>query len=107
MLHYHVWFNLKPEVPEEEGLMRVERFLGTLCGAEEAATFTLLRNTGEPPRSRLPRYHALVEFADGKQLGEAMKQQVARGIHTGEHGAVVDVVTDFHVEVFTALKGGC
>ncbi|MDB4384561.1 hypothetical protein N9Z12_00780 [Opitutaceae bacterium] len=26
-----------------------------------------------------------------------------RGIHAGTHGEIVDVVTDFHVEIFSAI----
>ena len=32
-----------------------------------------------------------------------MKKQAARGIHSGHHGDVIDVVTDFHVEIFSLL----
>ena len=104
MIHYHVWFNLKPVVPESEGLAVVARFLKKLCAVDEAATFQLLRNKGGAPRSKLPRYHALIQFVDDVQLGDAMKKQAARGIHSGPHGEVIDVVTDFHVEIFTLIE---
>lgn len=103
MIHYHVWFDLKAGVPEAKGLSTVGRFLQNLCAVDEAATFQLLRNKGGPPRSRLPRYHALIQFMDDTQLADAMKQQTARGIHGGVHGEVIDVVTDFHVEVFSVV----
>jgi len=104
MIHYHVWFNLKPTVRESDGLAVVSRFLKKLCALDEAVTFQLLQNGSGPPRSKLPRYHALVQFADDTQLAEAMKKQAARGIHSGLHGEVVDVVADFHVEIFTRLE---
>ena len=104
MLHYHVWFNLKPGVAEPEGLDVVRRFLAQLCEHEEAANFQLLRNSGGPPRSKLPRYHALIVFSDPEQLAAAMRKQVERGIHAGRHGEVIDVVTEFHVEIFTAVE---
>lgn len=104
MVHYHVWFDLKSGVPEAAGLAVVGRFLATLCAADEAATYQLLKNKGEPPRSKLPRYHALIQFADEAQLAEAMTRQAARGIHTGLHGEVVEAVTGFHVEIFTTLS---
>ena len=103
MIHYHVWFDLKPEVRESEGFATVARFLKKLCEIDEAATFQILRNKGGPPRSKLPRYHALIQFWDDAQLSDAMKNQVARGIHAGLHGKVIDVVTDFHVEIFSRL----
>jgi uncharacterized protein DUF6614 len=103
MIHYHVWFNLKPGVLEEEGLRVVQRYLTQLGAAGESAGFQLLRNFGRPPRSKLPTYHALIEFTDGEALGAAMKKQTERGIHSGGHGRIVDVVCDFHVEIFTHL----
>ena len=86
MIHYHVWFNLKPEVTESDGLATVRRFLTSLCASDEAATFQLLRNKGKAPRSKLPHYHALIQFNDDSQLSEAMKKQAADGIHSGLHG---------------------
>lgn len=103
MIHYHVWFNLKTGVTEGKGLPTVERFLANLCGDGEANTFKLLRNNGEAPRSKLPHYHALIEFADQAQLGDAMKRQRERGIHADLHGEIIDIVTDFHVEIFTHI----
>lgn len=104
MIHYHVWFNLKPGVTEADGLAVVARFLRRLCGDAEAVTFQLLRNKGAAPRSWLPRYHALIGFRDDAQLGEAMKRQATRGIHAGLHGDIIEVVTDFHVEIFSLLE---
>lgn len=103
MVHYHVWFNLKPGVSESAGLSIVSRYLVDLCAKAESAAFQLLKNSGSPPRSKLPQYHALVEFRDFEQLGSAMKNQEERGVHRGAHGRVVDVVCDFHVEIFTHL----
>jgi len=104
MIHYHVWFNLKAGVSETDGLAALERFLTKLCATEEAATFQLLRNRGGPPRSKLPRYHALVQFTDDAQFARAMKNQAERGIHSGPHGDVIAAVSDFHVEVFSLLE---
>jgi hypothetical protein len=103
MIHYHVWFNLKPEIPEAAGLEIVADFLTQLSATREAAGFQLLRNSGRPPRSKLPHYHALIEFADAAALGAAMKKQSERGIHSGGHGRIVEVVCDFHVEIFELL----
>lgn len=103
MLHYHVWFDLKPEVAEADGLRTVATFLRQLTADQEAVGFELLRNQGGPPRSTLPAFHALVRFRDGAQLAAAMRAQAARGIHTGPHGAVVAGVTNFHVEIFETV----
>lgn len=103
MLQYHVWFNLKAGVVEEVGLGVVRDYLADLSENGESSGFQLLRNFGRPPRSKLPEYHALVEFTDAVALDAAMKKQVQRGIHAGRHGRVIDVVCDFHVEIFTSI----
>lgn len=103
MIHYHVWFNLRPTVTERVGLRIVHEYLRGLCRDLEAARFSLLFNKGSAPRSKLPKYHALVEFVDSQQLATAMKNQAARGIHVGPHGEVIEAVSDFHVEIFEDL----
>lgn len=105
MLHYNVWFNLKSGVAENEGLAAVARFFEEVRAEGMIADYYLLRNEGAAPRSKLPRYHALVEFADQAHLAAGMRRQAAKGIHAGLHGAVVDAVGDFHVEVFSTLDG--
>jgi hypothetical protein len=104
MIHYHVWFNLRPGVSEDEGLATMSRFLDELQDSREAVRTRLLVNNGQAPRSKLPRFHALIEFRSDAHLGEAMKRQASKGIHHGLHGAITRVVTDFHVEVFTLLE---
>lgn len=103
MLHYHVWFNLKDGVEKRVGLAVVRDYLTDLAQAGETNGFRLLRNTGVAPRSKLPAFHALVEFADAAALHAAMKLQSARGVHAGKHGRMVEMVSDFQVEIFTAL----
>jgi len=103
MIHYHVWFNLKPEITEEAGLQVVRKYLSGLSTSGDASDFQLLRNRGSAPRSKLPAYHALVEFTDSEALSAAMKKQAQQGIHTGPHGQIINVVCDFHVEVFASV----
>jgi hypothetical protein len=103
MIHYHVWFNLQPGTAETVGLKVIAHYLTQLSQSGESTGFQLLKNLGRPPRSILPMYHALVEFADAEALDRAMKQQTERGIHAGGHGRIVDVVCDFHVEIFDLL----
>lgn len=104
MIHYHVWFSLKPGVREDEGLTLVRTFIAELTSEGLLARGCLLKNTGEPPRSRLPRYHALFEFADDAKMDAAFSGQRQRGIHTGTHGRIVEAVAEFHVEVFREIQ---
>ncbi len=97
MIHYHVWFTLKPAVDEAEGLAVARSFLNELAGRGAVGRSLLLRNTGEAPKSRLPRYHALFEFADDQQMERAFAAQRAEGIHACAHGRLV---AEMQVEVF-------
>ena len=104
MVQYNVWFALKQGVEERSGLAVVNDYLGGLAVAGEAVGHRLLRNTSDGTRSKLPRYQAIVEFRDDAALSAAMKNQAARGIHKGGHGEIMDVVTDFRVEIFRNLR---
>jgi hypothetical protein len=100
MIHYNVWFTLKEGIAEEEGLAVVDGFLRELGAAGEVSSYRLLRNTSEGGRTKLPKYHALIEFADDDALSLAMRNQASRGIHAGGHGKVISVVGEFRVEIF-------
>ncbi len=104
MIHYNVWFTFKDGLEENRGLAVVEEFLRGLSSSGEAASFRLLQNKSEGPRTKLPRYQAVIEFADEAALSEAMKHQAARGIHHGAHGRLVDIVSEFRVEIFRVLS---
>ena len=71
MLHYNLWFNLKPDVHEAEGLSVVRSFLTRLSATKQIAGFRLLRNSTEPPKTILLRYHAQIEFDDSAQFSTA------------------------------------
>jgi len=100
MIHYHVWFTLKPGVSEEAGLALARAFVAELTGKGGVARATILKNTGEAPKSRLPRYHALFEFKDDAQMDATFAAKRAEGIHGGPHGGLIASVSEFKVEVF-------
>jgi hypothetical protein len=104
MVHYNVWFALKEGVDERAGLETFERFLGGLRGQGEVSGYRLLKNTSEGARTKLPRYQAIIEFADDAALALAMRNQAARGIHNGAHGEIVGIVSDFRVEIFRVVE---
>jgi len=103
MIHYNVWFAFKDGIEERSGLAVIEGFLRELCGMGEASEFRLLKNSSEGPRTKLPRFQAIIEFTDDAALAQAMRKQAARGIHHGGHGRIVDVVSEFRVEIFRLL----
>ena len=100
MIHYNVWFTLNDEVLEQRGLAVVDGFLRELCAAGEVSAYRFLKNISDGARTKLPRYHAIIEFADDAALSQAMKNQVTRGIHAGGHGEIINVVSEFRVEIF-------
>ncbi len=100
MIHYNVWFALKEGIAEESGLGIVDTFLRELCAAGEVSAYRLLKNASEGTRTKLPRYHAVIEFDDDEALSKAMKNQAARGINAGGHGQIIGVVSEFRVEIF-------
>ena len=103
MIHYHVWFTLKPNIKEPEGLAIVRAFMSELTDRGAIAHVRLLRNLGDAPKSKLPRFHALFEFADDQQMDLAFAAQRTEGIHVGAHGRLLASVGEMQVEVFKEL----
>ena len=103
MIHYHVWFSLKPGIDEREGLSVVRTFLNDLFRAGEISGFHLLENSGKPPKTRLLPFHALIEFRSDAQFGAAFAAQAEKGIHNGAHGRVLARVAEFQIEVFKEI----
>jgi hypothetical protein len=100
MIHYHVWFSLKPAVSEEAGLATARAFIAELTSRGGVARALLLKNTGEAPKSLLPRYHALFEFTDDAQMDATFAAKRSEGIHHGPHGRLIESVSEFKVEIF-------
>jgi hypothetical protein len=100
MIHYHVWFTLKSGIDESAGLAVARSFLTELAEQGAAARSLLLCNTGEAPKSRLPRYHALFEFTDEQQMERAFAAKRSEGIHAGLHGRLMEAIGEMQVEVF-------
>src|SRR5437868_13745302 len=104
MIHYNVWFTLKQNVVEADGLGAVRSFLTELKAVKEIAEFHLLRNSAEPPKTILLRYQAQVEFSDTAQFSTTFAALRASDIHEGPHGAMLAMIAEFHVEVFAEVE---
>ncbi len=103
MIHYNVWFRFRSNIEETEGLAVIQAFLGELHLAGDVAGFQLLKNSGDPAKTKMLPFQALIEFRDDAQFSAAFSAQAARGIHTGLHGRVIALVSDFRIEVFRQL----
>ena len=103
MIHYNIWFNLRTDAEEAESLNTVREFLSGLYVAGSIAGFQLLKNSGDAAKTQMLRFQALIEFCDDAQFSTAFSAQAARGIHTGLHGRVMALVSDFRIEVFRQI----
>jgi hypothetical protein len=103
MVHYNIWFDFRSGVEEVDGLGIIKTFLSELYDAGSIAGFQLLKNSGDAARTKMLRFQALIEFRDDAQFSAAFSAQAARGIHTGLHGRVMNLVADFRIEVFKQL----
>ena len=103
MIHYNIWFSFRGGVDEADGLDIIRAFLSELYGAGGVAGFQLLKNSGDPTKTRMLPFQALIEFRDEAQFSAAFSAQAAAGIHSGAHGRVMSVVGDFRIEVFKQI----
>lgn len=103
MIHYNVWFQFRNNVQEPEGLAIVQEFLSELHLAGDVSGYQLLRNSGSAAKTRMLPFQALIEFQDDAQFAAAFSDQAHRGIHTGLHGQVLSLVSDFQIEVFRQI----
>lgn len=103
MIHYNIWFRLQNDAEEQKALSVIHSFLCELSVAGEIAGFQLLRNSGSPDKTQMLPFQALIEFRDDAQFSAAFSTQATRGIHSGLHGRVMAVVSDFRVEIFRQI----
>jgi hypothetical protein len=103
MIHYHVWFSLKAAVSEAEGFAAVRAFSEELASRGTLERCDLLKNSSQPPKTKLLPYHALFVFHDDEQMNAAFSRKREEGIHAGPHGTLMASVAEFHVEVFRAV----
>jgi hypothetical protein len=103
MLHYQVWFNLKPGIAESDGISRIELFLRQLLAVGRISGFRLLKNASAPPKTVLAQYDALIEFSDEQQFAVIFEETRRIGIHTEPHGGIAKIVGHFSADVFKAI----
>ncbi len=100
MILYHVWFSFKPEVDAPAELEKVRAFLADLKNHGRVDHFRLTKNRAEAGQGKLPPYQITAEFCDRSRMGEAFAEVKRIGIHAGFHGAMIENVDHFVVEVF-------
>jgi hypothetical protein len=101
---YHLWFNLKPEAEEATALAAARSFLSEQLSSGNLTGFRLVRNAADPQTAKLPRYLALIDYQNRDQFDDAFSALRRVGIHLGNHGELMKMVSDFRVEFTEDLE---
>jgi len=103
MILYNVWFSFKSGSDEDAELSKARTFLDDLKNRAKLHNYRLMKNRAPKEKSRLSTYQLMAEFADGMQFGLPFSEVSQIGIHSGNHGAMIENVDDFMVEIFEDL----
>jgi hypothetical protein len=97
---YNVWFSFKSGADESAELGKARSFLDDLKARAKLHSYRLMKNRAPREKSRLANYQLMAEFRDGEQFGLPFAEVGEIGIHAGRHGAMIENVDEFMVEVF-------
>jgi hypothetical protein len=100
MILYNVWFSLKPGSDDSVELTKTRTFLDDLKARAKLHSYRLMKNRATRDKIKLANYQLMAEFADGLQFGLPFSEVGQLGIHAGRHGAMIENVEEFMVEVF-------
>ena len=100
MILYNVWFSFKSGSDEQAEIAKTRRFLDDLQSRAKLHGYRLMKNRAAKEKSKLHAYHLMAEFADDNQMGLPFAEVGQIGIHSGHHGAMIENVSNFMVEVF-------
>ena len=100
MILYNVWFSFKSGSNETAEIEKARTFLDDLKSRAKLHGYRLMKNRAPREKSKLASYQLMAEFADGEQFGLPFTEVGQIGIHAGRHGAMIENVDEFMVEVF-------
>jgi hypothetical protein len=103
MIHYNVWFSFLADVDEAAELTKTRRLLDDFKSREMIADYRMLANRASGEKTKMPRYQVIIEFADEAQFGLPFAEVEHIGIRSGHHGAMIEHVDEFVVEVFETI----
>ena len=103
MIHYNVWFSFNPDADDEVQLAKTRGLLDDFKSRGMIHDFCLLRNRGVSDETRLPKFHVVIEFQDEAQFGLPFAEVERLGVRMGNHGAMIEQVDEFVVEVFEQI----
>jgi hypothetical protein len=103
MIHYNVWFSFQPTVDEAVQLNRVRSLLEDFRSRQMISGYTLLENRAETGKTKMPKFQVIIEFRNDEQFALPFDEVRQLGIHLGSHGAMIEHVDEFVVEVFQQI----
>jgi hypothetical protein len=103
MIHYNVWFSFRADANEPMELAKLRRLMDDFKARGMLSDYRLLKNRGEERATKLPAFQVIIEFCDNDQFGLPFAEVEALGVRSGMHGAMIEHVEDFVVEVFEQL----
>jgi uncharacterized protein DUF6614 len=103
MIHYNVWFSFRAGVDEAHQLEKARRLLEDFKSRQMIAGYRLLKNRAAESKTNMPPYHVIIKFADDTQFGLPFAEVERIGIRLGKHGAMIEHVDEFVVEIFEEI----
>jgi hypothetical protein len=103
MIHYNVWFTFLPDVYEVAELIKTRRLLDDFKSRGMLADYRLLTNRASGAKTKVPKFQVIIEFTDDTQFGLPFAEVEHIGIRSGQHGAMIEHVDEFVVEVFKEI----
>jgi hypothetical protein len=97
---YNVWFSFKPGSNETEELGKTRACFDDLKARAKLQGYRLMKNRSLRKKSKLATYQVMAEFAHYDQMNLSLAEVSQIGIHTGHHGAMIENVSEFTVEIF-------
>jgi hypothetical protein len=81
-------------------LAKTRSFLDDLKTRSKLHDYRLMKNRAPRDKSKLSTYQLMAEFLDETQFKLPFTEIAQIGIHSGNHGSMIENVKDFMVEVF-------
>jgi hypothetical protein len=103
MIHYNVWFSFQPGADEAHELKKTRQLLDDFQSRGMIAAYRLLKNRAAASKTKMPPYQAIIEFNDDPQFGLPFAEVGRIGIRLGKHGAMIEHIDEFVVEVFEEI----
>jgi hypothetical protein len=100
VIHYNVWFSFKPGSDDAVELAKTRSFLDDLKNRSKLHSYRLMKNRASRDKSNLSTYQLMAEFLDDTQFKIPFAEIAQTGVHSGKHGAMIENVDNFMVEIF-------